>query len=128
MISAQDRLAAASAIQARLQGGVRCETPQHGDAFGHGPAESRLLTAELSDGRFRLTRRVAALRLCGYEDPVPLSDRQLGKRGALHLHNKQAMNWGRDLLTMSDTTLTVVRDLEPGGGSSSRTLKYTKTG
>ena len=46
---------------------------------------------------------------------------------ALHLHYKQGMNWGRDVLTLSDTTLTAVRDLESGGQSTTRTLTYTKT-
>ena len=46
--------------------------------------------------------------------------------GTLHLHYKQGMNWGRDVLTLSGTTLTVVRDLESGGASTTRTLKYAK--
>ena len=45
----------------------------------------------------------------------------------LHLHYKQGMNWGRDVLTLSGTTLTAVRDLESGGQSTTRTLTYTKT-
>jgi hypothetical protein len=45
---------------------------------------------------------------------------------ALHLHYKQGMNWGRDVLTLSNTTLTAVRDLESGGQSTTRTLTYTK--
>ncbi len=45
----------------------------------------------------------------------------------LHLHYKQGMNWGRDVLTLSGTTLTIVRDLESGGQSTTRTLAYTKT-
>jgi hypothetical protein len=45
----------------------------------------------------------------------------------LHLHFKQGMNWGRDVLTLSGTTLTVVRDLESGGQSTTRTLTYQKT-
>jgi hypothetical protein len=44
----------------------------------------------------------------------------------LHLHYKQGMNWGRDVLTLSGTTLTVVRDLESGGQSTTRTLTYSK--
>ena len=44
----------------------------------------------------------------------------------LHLHYKQGMNWGRDVLSISGTTLTVVRDLESGGGSTTRTLTYNK--
>ena len=45
----------------------------------------------------------------------------------LHLHYKQGMNWGRDVLTLTGTTLTVVRDLESGGQSTTRTLTYTKS-
>jgi hypothetical protein len=44
----------------------------------------------------------------------------------LHLHYKQGMNWGRDVLTLAGTTLTVVRDLESGGASTTRTLTYSK--
>jgi hypothetical protein len=44
----------------------------------------------------------------------------------LHLHYKQGMNWGRDVLTLSGATLTVVRDLESGGQSTTRTLTYSK--
>lgn len=49
------------------------------------------------------------------------------KDGTLHLHYKQGMNWGRDVLTLSGTSLTLVRDLESGGASTTRTLKYMKT-
>ena len=45
---------------------------------------------------------------------------------ALHLHYKQGMNWGRDVVTISGNTLTIVRDLESGGQSTTRTLTYTK--
>ena len=45
----------------------------------------------------------------------------------LHLHYKQGMNWGRDVLTLSGTTLTVVRDLESGGQSTTRMLTYTRS-
>jgi hypothetical protein len=45
----------------------------------------------------------------------------------LHLHYKQGMNWGRDVLTLSGSTLTVVRDLESGGQSTTRALTYQKT-
>jgi hypothetical protein len=60
-------------------------------------------------------------------DVMAFKSRAHWDNGALHLHNKQGMNWGRDVLTMSGTTLTVIRDLESGGGSSTRTLKYIKT-
>ncbi|MBI3403654.1 MAG: hypothetical protein HY048_19750 [Acidobacteria bacterium] len=44
----------------------------------------------------------------------------------LHLHYKQGMNWGRDQLTLSGTTLTIVRDLESGGQSTTRVLVYNR--
>ena len=47
--------------------------------------------------------------------------------GKLHLHFKQGMNWGRDILVVSGATLTLVRDLESGGASTTRTLTYSKS-
>jgi hypothetical protein len=44
----------------------------------------------------------------------------------LHLHYKKGMNFGRDIFSLSGGTLTVLRDLESGGGSTTRTLTYTK--
>jgi hypothetical protein len=44
----------------------------------------------------------------------------------LHLHFKQAMNFGRDVLTVNGDTLTLLRDLETGGQSTTRTMTYTK--
>jgi hypothetical protein len=45
----------------------------------------------------------------------------------LHLHFKKGMNWGRDILSMSDGKLVVLRDIESGGGSTTYTLSYSKT-
>ena len=45
----------------------------------------------------------------------------------LHLHYKEGMNFGRDILSLGGGTLTVVRDLETGGGSTTRTLTYSKS-
>ena len=45
----------------------------------------------------------------------------------LHLHQKQGQNFSRDILSMSGGALTVLKDLESGGGSTTRTLTYTKT-
>jgi len=45
----------------------------------------------------------------------------------LHLHYKQGMNWGRDMLSVNGRTLTIVRDLESGGQSTTRTITYSKT-
>ncbi len=44
----------------------------------------------------------------------------------LHLHYKRGMNFGRDILSLSGGTLTVQRDLESGGGSTTRMLTYAK--
>ncbi|HZR24747.1 MAG TPA: peptidyl-alpha-hydroxyglycine alpha-amidating lyase family protein [Vicinamibacterales bacterium] len=46
---------------------------------------------------------------------------------SLHLHYKQGMNWGRDVLTLNGQTLTITRDLESGGQSTTRVLTYSKT-
>jgi hypothetical protein len=45
----------------------------------------------------------------------------------LHLHFKKGMNWGRDILSLSDGRLVVVRDVESGGGSTTFTITYSKT-
>jgi hypothetical protein len=45
---------------------------------------------------------------------------------ALHLHFKEGMSFGRDVLTLNGDTLTVLRDLETGGQSTTRTLTYIK--
>jgi hypothetical protein len=45
----------------------------------------------------------------------------------LHLHYKRGQNWCRDVLSVNGNTLTVLRDLESGGGSTTRTITYTKT-
>ena len=44
----------------------------------------------------------------------------------LHLHYKQGMNWGRDILSLDAGSLSVVRDIESGGGSTTRTIIYSK--
>lgn len=46
----------------------------------------------------------------------------------LHLHFKKGMNWGRDILSMSDGSLVVLRDVESGGGSTTFTITYSKAG
>ena len=75
----------------------------------------------------------AVFRLDGKMTATPPNDVNALKTTAhwdgakLHLHFKQGMNWGRDILTVSGGTLTLVRDLESGGASTTRTLTYTKT-
>ena len=60
-------------------------------------------------------------------DVNALKTRAHWEGAALHLHYKQGMNWGRDILSLAGGTLTIVRDLESGGASTTRTLTYTKT-
>jgi hypothetical protein len=45
----------------------------------------------------------------------------------LHLHFKRGQNWCRDVLSVNGKTLTILRDLEAGGGSTTRTITYAKT-
>jgi hypothetical protein len=44
----------------------------------------------------------------------------------LHLHFKKGMNWGRDILSLSDGKLVVLRDVESGGGSTTFKVTYSK--
>jgi hypothetical protein len=44
----------------------------------------------------------------------------------LHLHFKKGMNWGRDILSLSDGKLVVLRDVESGGGSTTFNITYSK--
>src|SRR2546427_11337370 len=44
----------------------------------------------------------------------------------LHLHYKRGQNWDRDILNVNGNTLTILRDLESGGGSTTRSITYTK--
>jgi hypothetical protein len=46
----------------------------------------------------------------------------------LHLHFKKGMNWGRDVLSLTGGKLTVLRDIDSGGGSTTYTLTYAKAG
>src|SRR5260221_7706738 len=57
-------------------------------------------------------------------DVMAFKSRAHWEAGKLHLHYKQGMNWGRDQLTINGSTLTIVRDLESGGQSTTRTLTY----
>ena len=60
-------------------------------------------------------------------DVMALKTRAHWDGAKLHLHYKQGMNWGRDILTVSGPTLTLIRDLESGGQSTTRTLTYSRT-
>ena len=60
-------------------------------------------------------------------DVMAFKSRAHWEAGKLHLHYKQGMNWGRDVLSMNGQMLTVIRDLESGGASTTRTLTYTKS-
>ena len=77
--------------------------------------------------------RKATYTLDGKQNVVPPGDVNGLKTWAhwdgakLHLHFKQGQNWGRDVLSSNGGALTILRDLEAGGGSTTRTLVYSKT-
>ena len=50
-----------------------------------------------------------------------------GRSSTLHLHFKKGMNFGRDVLSLNGGALSILRDLESGGGSTTRTITYAKT-
>ena len=60
-------------------------------------------------------------------DVMAFKSRAHWEGGTLHLHYTQGMNWGRDQLTINGSTLTIVRDLESGGQSTTRRLTYNKS-
>jgi hypothetical protein len=60
-------------------------------------------------------------------DPNALKTRAHWDGAKLHLHFKKGMNWGRDILSMSDGKLVVLRDIESGGGSTTFAVTYSKT-
>jgi hypothetical protein len=45
----------------------------------------------------------------------------------LHLHFKKGMNWGRDILSLNNGKLTVLRDVESGGGSTTFAITFSRT-
>lgn len=59
-------------------------------------------------------------------DPNALKTRAHWDGTKLHLHFKKGMNWGRDILSLSDGKLVVLRDIESGGGSTTYSLTYSK--
>ena len=77
--------------------------------------------------KFLRTRNARMLRYAAKLAVLALKTRAHWEVGKLHLHYKQGMNWGRDILTVSGPTLTLVRDLESGGASTTRTLTYIKS-
>lgn len=109
-----------------------------GAAAGYGeetfsPAPQRLvITQSASQVTVQIGTAKAVYTLDGKVTEAPPGDIEALKtwtnwEGAkLHLHFKEGMNFGRDILSLSGGTLTVVRDLESGGGSTTRTLTYAK--
>ena len=67
------------------------------------------------------------LKVTPPNDVMALKTRAHWDGAKLHLHQKQGQNFSRDILSVSGGTLTVLKDLESGGGSTTRTLTYTKT-
>lgn len=84
------------------------------------------LTVEVggATGKYTLDAKLSSVPP---NDVLALKTRAHWEGPVLHLHYKQGMNWGRDVLTLSGQTLTIQRDLESGGQSTTRTLTYSKT-
>src|SRR5579864_2483841 len=74
--------------------------------------------------RYTLDTRLTAVPA---GDVLALKTRAHWDGATLHLHYKQGMNWGRDVLSLRGGTLTITRDLESGGQSTTRVLTYSKT-
>jgi hypothetical protein len=108
-------------------GGPYAET-----TFAQAP-DAIVITQSGTDVTVQIGSAKAVFTLDGKTTEMPPGDVNALKTRAhwdgatLHLHFKQGMNWGRDILSVSGGTLTLVRDLESGGGSTTRTLTYTKT-
>jgi hypothetical protein len=107
-------------------GGPYAET-----TFNQAP-ETIVITQTGSDVAVQIGSAKAVFTLDGKTTSTPPGDvlalktRAHWDGTALHLHYKQGMNWGRDILSVNGGTLTLVRDLESGGASTTRTLTYSK--
>lgn len=113
------------------RGGGGISGPYAETTFNQAP-ETIVITQSGSDVTVQVGSVKAVFTLDGKTISTPPGDVMALKTRAhwdgttLHLHFKQGMNWGRDILKMSGGTLTLVRDLESGGASTTRTLTYTK--
>jgi hypothetical protein len=115
----------------RGAGGGGISGPYAETTFAPAP-EIMTVSQSASDVSVQIGSAKAVFTLDGKTVAAPPNDvnalktRAHWEEGKLHLHYKQGMNWGRDILSISGGTLTVVRDLESGGQSTTRTLTYTK--
>ena len=100
--------------------------------FGQAPA-AIVIAQTASNIALQIGSATATYTLDGKTTMMPPGDvnalktRAHWDAGKLHLHFKQGMNWGRDVLSLSGGTLTIVRDVESGGASTTRTMRYSKT-
>jgi len=105
--------------------------PSDESAFG---AVTQAVTISQTAGEVSVQSgpKKATYALDGKQTVVPAGDVNGLKTWAhwdgakLHLHFKQGMNWGRDILSVNGASLSVVRDIESGGGSTTRTIVYAK--
>jgi hypothetical protein len=67
------------------------------------------------------------LKVTPPNDVMALKTRAHWDGAKLHLHQKQGQNFSRDILSLNGGALSVLKDLESGGGSTTRTITYTKT-
>ncbi len=110
-------------------GGGGIGGPYADTTFAQAP-DTLVITQSGTDVTVQIGSTKAVFTLDGKTTSVPpgevlaLKTRAHWDGAALHLHYKQGMNWGRDVLTVSGGALTLVRDLESGGQSTARTLTY----
>jgi len=102
------------------------------EAFG-AIAQTVVITQTANDLSYQAGSMKATYTLDGNTTVTPPGDvnglktRSHWDGAKLHLHYKKGQNWCRDVLSVNGNTLTILRDLESGGGSTTRTITYTKT-
>ena len=99
--------------------------------FAQAP-QMMIITQDASHIAVQLASEKLSYTLDGKQTVTPAGDVNAAKTWTdwdgtrLHLHFKKGMNWGRDVLSLSNGKLIVQRDIDSGGGSTTYTLTYTK--
>jgi hypothetical protein len=99
--------------------------------FAQAP-QTMMITQNANQVTVQLGSEKLTYTLDGKQTVTPAGDMNAAKTWTdwdgtkLHLHFKKGMNWGRDVLSLSNGKLIVQRDIDSGGGSTTYTLTYTK--
>ena len=100
--------------------------------FAQAP-QMMIIAQDANQIRVQLGSEKLSYTLDGKTTVTPAGDLNAAKTWAhwdgtkLHLHFKKGMNWGRDVVSLSNGKLVVQRDIDSGGGSTTYTLTYSKT-